>query len=49
LATQALLCVQPHNNAFTETLKGRLEMLPGRTQALHGLLDAACGLAVSQN
>jgi Domain of unknown function (DUF932) len=32
-------------NAFTETLKGRLDALPARTQALHGLLDAACGLA----
>ena len=34
-------------NAFTEVLKGRnLAMLPRRTQALHGLLDAECGLAV---
>lgn len=31
-------------NAFTEILKGRLGELPARTQALHGLLDAACGL-----
>lgn len=32
-------------NAFTEVLKGRcLELLPGRTQALHGLLDSTCGL-----
>ncbi len=30
-------------NAFTEVLKGRnLAALPGRTQALHGLFDAAC-------
>ncbi len=33
-------------NAFTETWKGRnLATLPRRSQALHGLLDAACGLA----
>jgi hypothetical protein len=31
-------------NAFTETLKGNLDFLPRRTQALHGLLDAACGI-----
>jgi len=32
-------------NAFTETLKGRnLAELPRRTQSLHGLMDAACGL-----
>jgi Domain of unknown function (DUF932) len=31
-------------NAFTEVLKGRLDVLPARTQALHGLMDAACGL-----
>jgi len=38
-------------NAFTEALKGRnLPALPRRTQALHGLLDGACGLrAVSAN
>jgi hypothetical protein len=36
-------------NAFTESLKGRLDALPARTQALHGLLDAACGLAVNRN
>ena len=35
-------------NAFTEALKGNLDALPRRTQALHGLLDAACGLAVSR-
>ncbi|MEX0669134.1 MAG: DUF932 domain-containing protein [Pirellulales bacterium] len=34
-------------NAFTENFKGRhLAALPRRSQALHGLLDAACGLAV---
>jgi hypothetical protein len=33
-------------NAFTEALKGNLDALPRRTQALHGLLDAACGLAL---
>jgi hypothetical protein len=33
-------------NAFTETLKGRLTELPRRCQALHGLLDPACGLVV---
>jgi len=33
-------------NAVTEVLKGRtLDALPRRTQALHGLLDSACGLA----
>lgn len=33
-------------NAFTETWKGRnLATLPRRSQALHGLLDAVCGLA----
>jgi hypothetical protein len=32
-------------NAFTEVIKGRaLELLPRRTQALHGLMDIACGL-----
>ena len=31
-------------NAFTEILKGNLGELPRRTQALHGLLDSACGL-----
>ena len=36
-------------NAFTESLKGHLDALPRRTQALHGLLDAACRLAVSRN
>ena len=33
-------------NAATEALKGNLPLLPTRTQALHGLLDAECGLAV---
>jgi hypothetical protein len=34
-------------NGFTEALKGRnLAELPRRTQALHGLLDVACGIAV---
>jgi hypothetical protein len=36
-------------NGFTEGLKGNLDMLPRRTQALHGLLDAACGLGASKN
>jgi len=36
-------------NAFTEALKGNLDALPRRTQALHGLLDGACGLAVRRN
>ena len=36
-------------NAFTEGLKGNLDALPRRTQSLHGLLDSACGLAVSRN
>ena len=31
-------------NAVTEVLKGSLDRLPRRTQALHGLLDAHCGL-----
>jgi hypothetical protein len=34
-------------NAFTEALKGNLDALPRRTQALHGLLDAACGLVLA--
>jgi hypothetical protein len=33
-------------NAFTESLKGNLDLLPKRTGALHGLLDVVCGLAV---
>jgi hypothetical protein len=35
-------------NAFTEMLKGNLEDLPRRTQALHGLLDTACGLVLAR-
>lgn len=31
-------------NAFTEILKGNLDVLPRRSQALHGLIDTACGL-----
>lgn len=31
-------------NAFTEALKGNLDQLPRRTQALHGLMDAACDI-----
>ena len=35
------------HNAMTHVWKGRnLAALPRRSQALHGLLDAACGLAV---
>lgn len=35
-------------NAFTETTKGgNLAVLPRRTRALHGLLDAACGLSLA--
>lgn len=33
-------------NGFTEILKGNIDMLPRRTQALHGLLDSACGLVI---
>jgi hypothetical protein len=33
-------------NGFTEALKGNLGELPRRTQALHGLCDQACGLAL---
>ena len=32
-------------NSFTEVLKGNLNELPRRTEALHGLLDSAVGLA----
>jgi hypothetical protein len=31
-------------NAFSECLKGNLDYLPRRTQALHGLMDVACQL-----
>jgi putative addiction module CopG family antidote len=31
-------------NSFTEVLKGNLNDLPKRTEALHGLLDAYAGL-----
>lgn len=34
-------------NAFTEALKGQLDHLPRRTQALHGLLDGACGTSAT--
>ena len=45
---------QPRNvwslfNAFTEALKGNLNELPKRTEALHGLLDTHVGLDVSRN
>ena len=34
-------------NAFTESFKSRsLEMLPRRSQALHGLMDSACQVAI---
>ncbi len=36
-------------NSFTEALKGNLDALPRRTQALHGLLDSTCGLIVNRN
>jgi hypothetical protein len=31
-------------NSFTEVLKGNLNELPKRTEALHGLLDRYAGL-----
>lgn len=34
--------------AMTEVLKGNIDALPRRTQALHGLLDVACGLIAAQ-
>jgi hypothetical protein len=34
-------------NAFTEILKENLDELPRRTQALHGILDGACGLVLA--
>lgn len=33
-------------NAFTEVAKGNAQLALGRTQKLHGLCDAHCGLAV---
>ncbi len=36
-------------NAFTEILKGQLDQLPKRSQALHGLMDSACGLVIPGN
>lgn len=33
-------------NGFTEVLKGNLDMLAARTTALHGILDATCGLVI---
>lgn len=37
-------------NAMTQTLTGsNAELLPRRTQALHGLMDGVCGLAFSRN
>jgi hypothetical protein len=33
-------------NGFTEVLKGNLDMLANRTTALHGILDATCGLVI---
>lgn len=35
-------------NAFTEAVKGNLGELPRRSQALHGLMDVACGLMITQ-
>ena len=35
-------------NAFSETLKGRLDVLPARTTALHGIIDTCCGLHLSK-
>ena len=35
-------------NAFSETLKGRLDALPARTTALHGIIDTCCGLHVTK-
>ena len=32
-------------NTFTEVLKGNLNELPKRTEALHGLLDSYVGLS----
>ena len=35
-------------NAFTEVLKGNLNELPKRTQALHGVMDGHCGLKLER-
>jgi len=35
-------------NAFTEVLKGNLGELPKRSQALHGLMDAHCGVKLER-
>jgi hypothetical protein len=35
-------------NAFTEVLKGNLNDLPKRTQALHGVMDGYCGLKLER-
>jgi hypothetical protein len=36
-------------NAFTEALKGHLDLLAARTQALHGLMDTTCGLILPKS
>jgi len=35
-------------NAFTEVLKGNLNELPKRTQALHGFMDGHCGVKLER-
>src|ERR1022692_1368753 len=35
-------------NAFSQTLKGRLDVLPARTTALHGIIDTCCGLHLTK-
>ena len=35
-------------NAFTEVSKGGLLNLPARSQAMHGVLDTHCGLALAK-
>jgi len=47
-------CFSPRNvwslqNAFTETLKGNLTLLPQRTQRLHQLLDKQVGFERGRN
>ncbi|MDP0495732.1 MAG: hypothetical protein Q7Q73_05940 [Verrucomicrobiota bacterium JB024] len=42
-------CFQPRTlwslqNAFTESLKGNLNLLPARTETLHRLLDVQAGV-----